>query len=97
MFVKLFIAGPEPDLAQTEATALRTLGTLCITLAGLWYADRDGPQGVFLQPIAWLLARKTTQRTARARVITDRRELCRGSLDKSLVGNALQLSSTQGE
>ena len=30
----------------------KRLGTLCITLAGLWYADRDGPQGVFLQPIA---------------------------------------------
>ena len=56
------------------------LGTLCITLAGLWYADRDGPQGVFLQPIASLLARKTTQRTARARATTDRRELCRGFL-----------------
>ena len=43
-----------------EVFAVR-LGTLCITLAGLWYADRDGPQGVFLQPIAQLLARKTTR------------------------------------
>ena len=60
---------------------ITTLGTLCITLARLWCADRDGPQGVFLQSIAQLLARKTTQRTARARAITDRRELCRGFLD----------------
>ena len=56
------------------------LGALCITLAELWHADRDGLQGVFLQPIAQLLAKKATQQTARARVITDRRELCRGSL-----------------
>ena len=28
------------------------LGALCITLAELWYADRDGLQGAFLQPIA---------------------------------------------
>jgi hypothetical protein len=34
-----------------------------------------------LQPIAQLLARKATQRTARSRAITDRRELCRSSLD----------------
>ena len=33
-----------------------------------------------MQPIAELLARKTTQRTARGRAITDRRELCRTSL-----------------
>ena len=56
------------------------LGTLCITLARLWQADRDEVQGVFLQPIARLLARKTTQQIARFRLITDRRELCRGSL-----------------
>jgi hypothetical protein len=56
------------------------LGSLCITLAGLWRAERDGPQGAFLQPIAQQLARKAMQRTVRARVITDRRELCRGSL-----------------
>ena len=56
------------------------LGTLCITLARLWQSDRDGLQGVFLTPIAGLLARKTTLQTARVRLITDRRELCRGSL-----------------
>ncbi len=59
---------------------IRCLGILCITLARLWRADREGPQGVFLQPIAQLLARKATQWTARARAITDRRELCRGFL-----------------
>ena len=58
----------------------RCLGILCITLAELWYADRDGLQGAFLQPIAPLLARKATPQTARARATTDRRELCRGSL-----------------
>ena len=68
-----------PDLGRKLFDA--ALGTLCITLAELWYADRDGPQGVFLQPIASLLARKTTQQTARARATTDRRELCRGSLE----------------
>ena len=46
---------------------LLALGTLCITLAELWYADRDGLQGAFLQPIAPLLARKATPQTARAR------------------------------
>ena len=51
-----------------------------MTLARLWQSDRDGLQGAFLQPIARLLARKTTQRAARVRLITDRRELCRGSL-----------------
>ena len=56
------------------------LGSLCITLARLWQSGRDGLQGVFLQPIARLLARKTTQQTARIRLITGRRELCRGSL-----------------
>ena len=35
--------------------------TLCITLADLWCADRDDSQGVFLQPIAPLLERKTTK------------------------------------
>ena len=70
----------KPELAQRLCGSLQIdmskkqelLGTLCITPAGLWYADRDGPQGVFLQPIAPLLARKTTRRTARARVATDR-------------------------
>ena len=57
-----------------------TLGSLCITLASLWQSDRDGLQGVFLQSIARLLARKTTQQTARVRLTADRRELCRGSL-----------------
>ena len=33
-----------------------------------------GPQGAFSQPIARLLARKATQRTARDRAIADRRE-----------------------
>ena len=56
------------------------LRSLCITLARLWRSDRDGLQGVFLRPIAGLLARKTTQQTARARLTTDRRDLCRGSL-----------------
>jgi len=56
------------------------LGTLCITLARLWQSDRDGLQGVFSQAIAQLLPRKATQQTARVRLITDRRGLCRGSL-----------------
>ena len=38
---------------------------LCITLAWLWQSDRDGMQGVFLQPIAQLLVKKATQQTAR--------------------------------
>ncbi len=59
------------------------LGTLCITLARLWQSDRDGLQGVFLQAIAQLLPRKTTRQTARVRLTTDRRELCRGSLGSS--------------
>jgi hypothetical protein len=53
---------------------------LCITLAKLWRSDRDGLQDVFLKPTAQLLVRKTTQQTARARLITDRSELCRASL-----------------
>ncbi len=72
---------------------IRRLGILCITLARLWRADREGPQGVFLQPIAQLLTRKTTQWTTRARAITDRRELCRGSLALAVVASAL-VSST---
>ena len=32
--------------------------TLCMTLASLWQQDRDGLQGVFLQPIARLGAKK---------------------------------------
>ncbi len=72
---------------------IRRLGILCITLARLWRADREGPQGVFFQPIAQLLTRKTTQWTTRARAITDRRELCRGSLALAVVASAL-VSST---
>ncbi len=71
------------------------LGTLCTTLARLWRADREGPQGVFLQPIARLLARKTTQWTARARAITDRRELCRGSLGISAPANIVEDASSK--
>ena len=55
-----------------------------MTLARLWQTDRDGLQGVFLQPIAGLLVRKTTQQAARVRRITDRRELRRGSLGSAL-------------
>ena len=51
------------------------LGMLCITLAKLWQSDRDGLQGVFLQPIARLLAIKKTRQTARVRLITDRRSV----------------------
>ena len=40
-------------------------------------------QSIFLQPIAPLLTRKTTQQIARIRLITGRRELCRGSLGSS--------------
>jgi len=47
--------------SPTNQRAQVLLGILCITLAGLWRADREGPQGVFLQPIARLLVRKTTQ------------------------------------
>ena len=60
------------------------LGMLCITLAKLWQSDRDGLQGVFLQPIARLLAIKTTRETARVRLITDRSQLCRASLITSI-------------
>ena len=56
------------------------LRTLCITPARLWQSDRDGLQGVFLKPIAGLLVRKATKQSARVRLITDRRELCRGTL-----------------
>ena len=55
-------------------------GTLCMTLARSGQADRDGLQGVFLQLLARLSARKTTQQTGRARAATDRRELCSGFL-----------------
>jgi hypothetical protein len=44
-----------------SAACMTLLGTLCITLARLWQSDRNGLQGVFLQPIAGLLVRKTTQ------------------------------------
>ena len=37
-------------------------------------------QGAFLQPIAGLWAKKATQQTARDRLITEHRELFRGSL-----------------
>jgi hypothetical protein len=62
----------------------KNLRSLCITLARLWQSDRGGLQGVFLRPIAVLLARKTTQQTARARLTTERRELCRGSLTNTV-------------
>ena len=48
----------------------QALGMLCITLARLWRAKRDEPQGVFLHPIAQLLERITTQRTARVTLIS---------------------------
>ena len=41
---------------------------------------------------SWLLTRKTTQQTARARLITDRQELCRGALGEQVVENALSES-----
>ncbi len=63
---------------------IEELGTLCITFARLWQTGRDGLQGVFLQLIARLLARKTTQQTARVRLTTGRKELCRGSLARYL-------------
>ena len=65
-----------------------------MTLAGLWQADRDGLQGAFLQPIAPLLARKATLQTARARLITDRRELCRGSHSTCSEAEGFALSPT---
>ena len=54
-----------------------------------------GCKASFLQPIAGLLARKATQRTARGRAITDRRELCRTSLGLRRLGRlGLQLCIT---
>ena len=52
----------------------------CDIYASVCSADRDGMQGAFRSPIAWLLARKATPQTARARAITRREELCRASL-----------------
>ena len=75
-------ASGQAELVEANPRTRKPLGTLCITLAALWHADRGGPQAVFLQPIAPLLARKTTQRTARARVITACRKLCRGLLEQ---------------
>ena len=49
-------------------------------MVNLWQSGRDGMQGAFLQPIAGLWAKKATQQTARDRLITERRELFRGSL-----------------
>jgi hypothetical protein len=37
-----------------------------------------GLQGAFLQSIAQLLAKKATSQTARVRLITNRKKLCRG-------------------
>ena len=79
-FVRIGFQCVEDFEAASAETIFEALGTLCITLARLWQSDRDELQGVFLQPIARLLARKTTQQIARFRLITDRRELCRGSL-----------------
>jgi hypothetical protein len=89
----------ELELSVGEAVFKRTAHGVTLLPAGevlLPYAKRllqsygaaasarDGLQGVFLQPVAWLLVRKTTQQTARARLVTDRRELCRGSLRVAL-------------
>ena len=63
---------------KEQAVRDTVLGTLCITLAELWCADRDGLQGAFLQPIAPLLAKKATPQTARARAATDRRSYAEG-------------------
>ena len=49
-------------------------------MVNLWQSGRDGVQGAFLQPIAGLWAKKATQQTARDRLITEHRELFRGSL-----------------
>ena len=49
-------------------------------MVNLWQSGRDGMQGAFLQPIAGLWAKKATQQTARDRLITEHRELFRGSL-----------------
>jgi hypothetical protein len=53
-------------------------------------------QGVFLQPIAVLLAIKATLQTARDRVITGRKDLCRGSPARALIHWLLR-SSAQPE
>ena len=50
-------------------------------MVNLWQSGRDGMQGAFLQPIAGLWAKKATQQTARDRLITEHRELFRGSLE----------------
>jgi hypothetical protein len=66
----------EIELLFTQPQPLRALD---IHLGPLGH---ERVRHAFLQPIAALLARKTTQWTARARAATDRRELCRGSLDR---------------
>ncbi len=71
-------------------------GTSAQVLVELWRADRDGVQGVFLQPIAVLLAIKATQQTARDRAITGRKDLCRGSQAHPLIHWLLR-SSAQPE
>ncbi len=50
-----------------------------MTLARLWQSDRDGLQGVFLQAIARLLPRKTTQQAACQRVGAPLSNHCRTS------------------
>jgi outer membrane receptor for ferrienterochelin and colicins len=56
------------------------LGMLCITLARLWWRGSGWAARRVLQPIAQLLARKSTPQIARARAATVRKELCRASL-----------------
>jgi hypothetical protein len=78
------VCGFATDLAlNLERNKTSQLRSLCIILARLWQSARDGLQGTFLQSIARLLARTATQQTAHLsveRLITHRRELCRGSL-----------------
>ena len=58
-------------------------------MVNLWQSGRDGVQGAFLQPIAGLWAKKATQQTARDRLITEHRELFRGSLNTiSVIGDS---------
>ena len=58
-------------------------------MVNLWQSGRDGMQGAFLQPIAGLWAKKATQQTARDRLITEHRELFRGSLSHSAATHAM--------
>ncbi len=48
-------------------------GSLCISFAELRRTDWDAAQGVFLQPIAGLLANKATRRCAQVRLIAGRK------------------------